>query len=51
VSPALGAVLFGESAMAFRERAKSLEDLGFESFSVGDHLPYYPLLPPARRSL
>lgn len=40
----LGAILFGSSAASFRERAASLEELGFGAFSVGDHLAHYPPL-------
>jgi probable F420-dependent oxidoreductase len=40
----LGAVLWGRSADAFRERASALEQVGFGSFSVGDHLGHYPPL-------
>jgi probable F420-dependent oxidoreductase len=41
----LGAVLWGNAARQFRERAAMLEQLGFGSFSVGDHLGHYPPLP------
>ncbi len=39
-----GAVLWGRAAHQFRERAATLEELGFGSFSVGDHLGHYPPL-------
>ncbi|HWN22470.1 MAG TPA: LLM class flavin-dependent oxidoreductase, partial [Gaiellaceae bacterium] len=32
------------AALEFRERAAMLEELGFGSFSVGDHLGHYPPL-------
>jgi probable F420-dependent oxidoreductase len=44
VGVTLGAILFGTSAAIFRERAAVLEEIGFGSFSVGDHLPHYPPL-------
>lgn len=40
----IGAVLWAKDARGFRERAASLEELGFGSFSVGDHLGHYPPL-------
>lgn len=40
----LGAVLWGKTAHELRERAATLEALGFGSFSVGDHLGHYPPL-------
>jgi probable F420-dependent oxidoreductase len=40
----LGAVLWGGVAHEFGERAASLEELGFGSFAVGDHLGHYPPL-------
>lgn len=44
MSVTLGAILFGRTATTFRERGAALEELGFGSFSVGDHLPHYPPL-------
>lgn len=44
MSLTLGAILFGRTARTFRERAASLEELGFGSFGVGDHLAHYPPL-------
>jgi probable F420-dependent oxidoreductase len=44
VGVTLGAILFGTGAAVFRERAAALEELGFGSFSVGDHLQHYPPL-------
>jgi probable F420-dependent oxidoreductase len=44
VGVTLGAILFGRTARTFRERAASLEELGFGSFSVGDHLAHFPPL-------
>ena len=40
----VGALLWGNNAKAFRDHAAQLEELGFGSFSVGDHLGHYPPL-------
>ena len=40
----LGALLWGRSATDFASRAAALENAGFQSLSVGDHLGQYPAL-------
>jgi probable F420-dependent oxidoreductase len=41
----LGAVLWAKTAKAFGSRAAVLEERGFGSLSVGDHLGHFPPLP------
>jgi probable F420-dependent oxidoreductase len=44
VSLSLGAVLWARTAREFASRAADLEEVGFRSFSVGDHLGQFPPL-------